>query len=68
MIKFLTNEPCLVCGDRVQIGSGIEGVVEEVIFARGMKAPFVLVEYWHDGQLIARRFHAADCRKVEGAA
>lgn len=51
-------------GERVQIGDGIEGVVEEVIFARGMSAPFVLVEYWHDGQLVARRFHAGDCRKV----
>lgn len=51
-------------GDRVIIGTGIEGVVEEVIFARGMGAPFVLVEYWHEGQLVARRFHAADCRKT----
>lgn len=51
-------------GDRVTIGDNIEGVVEELIFSRGMNAPFVLVEYWHEGSLISRRFHAEDCRKV----
>lgn len=55
-------------GDRVAVGNGIEGMVEEVIFARGMTGPFVLVEYWHAGELVARRFHAADCRKLAGAA
>lgn len=55
-------------GDLVCVGNGIEGVAEELIFARGMSAPFVLVEYWHEGQLVARRFHAEDCLKREGGA
>lgn len=51
------------CGDMVWIGDGIKGMVEELILARGMAAPFVLDEYWHDGHLVSKRFHAADCRK-----
>lgn len=51
-------------GDRVEVAPGISGTVEELVFARGMAAPFVLVEYWHEGSLVARRFHAADCRIV----
>lgn len=53
-------------GDSVLIGDNIEGVIEEMIIARGMSTFLLLVDYWHDGQLVSRRFHAEDCRKVGG--
>lgn len=52
-------------GTRVRIGDVIEGVIEEAIVVRGMTAPIYLVEWWQDGDLVARRFHAADVHPLE---
>lgn len=51
-------------GQRVCFGDKDEifGTIEEVIFARGMRAPFYLVEYWMDGELKSRRLHEGDLR------
>lgn len=49
-------------GDKVQIGTGIIAMIEEVIWARGMRTPLYLVEYWHEGHLICRRVHEEDCQ------
>ncbi len=49
-------------GQQVTIGDGILATIEEVIWARGMSRPFYLVEYWHEGHLVARRVHEEDCR------
>lgn len=48
------------CGDRVLIDGDIEGVIEEIVFARGMMWPVYLVEWWHEGQREARRFHQVE--------
>lgn len=48
-------------GDTVDFADGeLVGKIEEVIWARGQAAPLVLVEYWLDGDLRAKRLHAAD--------
>ncbi len=52
-------------GQQVRIGVGITAVIEEIILARGQNAPFYLVEWWHEGQMVARRMHEADCRAIE---
>lgn len=49
-------------GDQVEIGRSITATIEEVIWARNMVAPFYLVEWWQDGQLVSRRVHEEDCR------
>lgn len=36
-------------GDLVWINGDIPGVIEEVIWCRGMGWPFYLVEWWHEG-------------------
>lgn len=66
VVNILLLETDPLPGDRVLIGDNIEGTVEELVFASGMSAPFVLVEYWHERSLMSRRFHAADCRKTQG--
>lgn len=50
-------------GDRVTCGNGVEGTVEEVHFLRNA-CPMVVVDYWHNGEVITRRFHIEDCKKV----
>lgn len=50
-------------GDRVTCGNGVEGVVEELHFLRNAE-PMVVVDYWHNGEVITRRFHSEDCKKV----
>ncbi|MCH2165943.1 MAG: hypothetical protein MK098_15050 [Marinovum sp.] len=52
-------------GSRVVIGDCIEGTVEELIFARGQKRPFLLVEYWQDGRLCSIRVHQEDAQPVK---
>ena len=47
-------------GQEVVIVSNINGIIEEIIFARGMIWPYYLVEYWQDGILHAKRFHEGD--------
>jgi hypothetical protein len=56
-------------GQEVLIGTNgeITARVEEVIFARGMRAPFYLVEWWHEGQLVTRRLHEADIHHQQRA-
>ena len=63
--RFETFNCAFRPGDKVQIGYNggeILATVEEVIMARGMRAPMYLVEYWHDGHLVARRVHEEDCK------
>ena len=55
-------------GSRVLVGDDIDGIVEEVVFGRGMMTAMYLVEWWQDGDLRARRFHAADVRPKEDPA
>lgn len=48
-------------GDKVAIGDGhISGVIERVILARGMTVPIYLVEWWQEGNVMSREFHADD--------
>jgi hypothetical protein len=54
------------CGEQVLFGNFINGVVEEVIFCRHMTQPNYLVEYWHNGELLAARLHEADLRPMGG--
>lgn len=46
------------CGDKLDI----TGIVERVIFARGMMEPLILVEFWHEGDRRTMEFHHADVR------
>ena len=52
------------CGQTVLVGGVIQGVIEEVIFARNMTDPLYLVEWWHDGDLRGRRFHESELEAV----
>ena len=53
------------CGQKVLVGGVIEGVIEEVIFARNMTDPLYLVEWWHEGDLRGRRFHECELEAVK---
>ena len=60
-------DPCRFArGQTVRIGTDIRAVVEEIIWSREMQWPFYLVEWWHEGQLITRRFHQDDLQPWEG--
>lgn len=50
-------------GDRVRLGGDgkIVGVVEEVVMARGQTQPYYLVEWWHEGNVLSRRFLEEEC-------
>lgn len=49
-------------GDRLRVGNGeITGVVEEVIMQRGMAQPVYLVQWWVNGDIVARRFLEEEC-------
>jgi len=61
MTKDETEEDYFDVGDKVKVGD-IEGVVEEIIYARNCKGTLLLIEWWHDGDLRARRFHAIDVK------
>lgn len=52
-------------GDRVIIGDDITGIVERVIYGRGMIRPLLLVEWWCDGDVRAREFDIEDVRRAE---
>lgn len=47
----------LEAGDTVFINDDIPGVIEEVIWVRGMGWPYYLIEWWHEGDVRSRRFH-----------
>jgi len=62
----MSVDPKLRPGDRVSFAGGdLQGVIEEVIWARNAYDPFLLVEYWLDGQLQATRLHAEDITKID---
>ncbi|QBF31493.1 hypothetical protein CFI11_09730 [Thalassococcus sp. S3] len=50
-------------GEAVRVGDDVEGIIEEVIWSRGMSSPFYLIEWWQDGDMRTWRFHAADVTK-----
>jgi len=52
-------------GDYVWLGKELDipGVIEEVIWSRGMEWPVYLVEWWLDGAVCTRRFHADEVTK-----
>ena len=47
-------------GTRVVVGEDIPGTIDRVIFCRDSAPPLYAVEWWNNGDLICREFHAAD--------
>ena len=60
----MTLEP----GVRVLVDGEIRGVIERVIWCRGMATPLYLIEWWDRGQVYSREFHAADVRPLGNGA
>jgi len=68
--KMTTRKPLkpitpLPLSTKVLVGGSIEGVVDEVIWRRGMEMPVYLVEWWEGGDVLSRRFLLEDIQVLD---